>query len=108
MNQKMKRLKTLQSSRRILKEEITEADIASVVSRWTGIPTARMLEEEAEKLNRMEDTLKKRIVGQDEAVKKIADIIKMSRAGISDPNKPIGSFIFLGPTGVGKRSLPKP
>ena len=107
LESKMKRLKTLQSSRRILKEEITEADIASVVSRWTGIPTARMLEEEAEKLNRMEDTLKKRIVGQDEAVKKIADIIKMSRAGISDPNKPIGSFIFLGPTGVGKTELTK-
>lgn len=104
---KIKRLKTLQSSRRILKEEIIEADIASVVSRWTGIPTARMLEEEAEKLSRMEETLKKRIVGQAEAVKKISDTIKRSRAGISDPNKPIGSFIFLGPTGVGKTELTK-
>ncbi len=104
---KIKRLKTLQSSRRILKEEITEADIASVVSRWTGIPTARMLEEEAEKLSRMEETLQKRIVGQSEAVKKISDTIKRSRAGISDPNKPIGSFIFLGPTGVGKTELTK-
>lgn len=104
---KLKRLKTLQSSRRILKEEITETDIASVVSRWTGIPIARMLEEEAEKLNRMEETLKKRIIGQNEAVKKITDVIKMSRAGISDPNKPIGSFIFLGPTGVGKTELTK-
>lgn len=104
---KMKRLKTLQSTRRILKEEITEADIASVVSRWTGIPTARMLEEEAEKLNRMEDVLKKRIIGQNEAVKKIADTIKRSRAGIADPNRPIGSFIFLGPTGVGKTELTK-
>ncbi len=104
---KMKRLKTLQSTRRILKEEITEADIASVVSRWTGIPTARMLEEEAEKLNRMEEVLKKRIIGQDEAVKKIADTVKRSRAGIADPNRPIGSFIFLGPTGVGKTELTK-
>ena len=105
LEMKLKRLKTLQSTRRILKEEITEADIASVVSRWTGIPTARMLEEEAEKLNRMEETLKKRIIGQDEAVKKIADTIKRSRAGIADPNRPIGSFIFLGPTGVGKTEL---
>ncbi|MEK9182068.1 MAG: AAA family ATPase [Patescibacteria group bacterium] len=104
---KMKRLKTLQSTRRILKEEITEADIASVVSRWTGIPTARMLEEEAEKLNRMEEVLKKRIIGQNEAVKKIADTIKRSRAGIADPNRPIGSFIFLGPTGVGKTEITK-
>ncbi|MBM2817419.1 MAG: ATP-dependent chaperone ClpB, ATP-dependent Clp protease ATP-binding subunit ClpB [Parcubacteria group bacterium] len=104
---KLKRLKTLQSTRRILKEEITEADIASVVSRWTGIPTARMLEEEAEKLNRIEETLKKRIIGQNEAVKKIADTIKRSRAGIADPNRPIGSFIFLGPTGVGKTELTK-
>lgn len=104
---KNKRLKKLQSSRRILKEEITEQDIADVVSRWTGIPVSRMLEEEAMKLNRMEEELKKRIVGQDEAVKKISDTIKRSRAGISDPSKPIGSFIFLGPTGVGKTELTK-
>ncbi|PIR40025.1 MAG: type VI secretion system ATPase TssH [Candidatus Zambryskibacteria bacterium CG10_big_fil_rev_8_21_14_0_10_34_34] len=103
----MKKLKKLQSSRRILKEEITENDIANIVAKWTGIPVSRMLEEEAEKLSRMEDELKKRIVGQDEAVKKIADTIKRSRAGISDPNKPIGSFIFLGPTGVGKTELTK-
>ncbi len=104
---KSKRLKKLQGPRRILKEEITAPDIASVVSKWTGIPIARMLEEEAEKLSRMEEFLKKRIVGQDEAVKKIADTIKRSRAGISDPNRPIGSFIFLGPTGVGKTELTK-
>lgn len=107
LDTKMKRLKTLQSTRRILKEEITEADIASVVSRWTGIPIVRMLEEEADKLNRMEDVLKKRIIGQEEAVKKIADTIKRSRAGVADPNRPIGSFIFLGPTGVGKTELTK-
>ncbi|MEX2010222.1 MAG: AAA family ATPase, partial [Parcubacteria group bacterium] len=104
---KAKRLKKLQSSRRILKEEITEEDIARVVSRWTGIPTARMLEEEAEKLGRMEEFLTERVVGQEEAVGKIADTVKRSRAGISDPNRPIGSFMFLGPTGVGKTELTK-
>lgn len=104
---KAKRLKKLQSSRSILKEEITAPDIALVVSRWTGIPVSRMLEEEAAKLSRMEEFLKKRIVGQDEVVKKIADTVKRSRAGISDPNRPIGSFIFLGPTGVGKTELTK-
>lgn len=103
----MKKLKKLQSSRRILKEEITENDIANIVAKWTGIPVSRMLEEEAQKLMRMEDDLKRRIVGQDEAVKKISDTIKRSRAGISDPNRPIGSFIFLGPTGVGKTELTK-
>ena len=104
---KSKRLKKLQSSRRILKEEIVEQDIADVVSRWTGIPVSRMLEAEAVKLTRMEDELKKRIVGQNEAVKKIADTVKRARAGIADPNRPIGSFIFLGPTGVGKTELTK-
>ncbi|MEI6843163.1 MAG: AAA family ATPase [bacterium] len=104
---KSKKLKKLQSSRRILKEEITENDIASIVSKWTGIPVSRMLEEEADKLSRMEDVLKKRIVGQDEAVQKISDTIKRSRAGIADPNRPIGSFLFLGPTGVGKTELTK-
>ena len=102
-----KRLKKLQTSRRILKEEITAQDIASIVSRWTGIPVYRMLEEEAQKLSRMEEFLEKRIIGQTEAVRKIADTVKRSRAGISDPNRPIGSFIFLGPTGVGKTELTK-
>lgn len=107
LEQNVKKLKKLQSSRRILKEEITENDIAGIVAKWTGIPVSRMLEEEAEKLSRMDEDLKKRIVGQDEAVKKISDTIKRSRAGISDPQKPIGSFIFLGPTGVGKTELTK-
>ena len=97
----------MQSSRRILKEEINSEDIAGVVSRWTGIPVSRMLESEAKKLVRMEDDLKQRIVGQDEAVTKISDTIRRSRAGIADPNRPIGSFIFLGPTGVGKTELTK-
>ncbi len=104
---KAKKLKKLQSSRRILKEEITGQDIAGIVSKWTGIPVTRMLEEEAEKLSRMEEYLTERIVGQNEAVKKIAETVKRSRAGISDPNRPIGSFIFLGPTGVGKTELTK-
>ena len=107
LDTKMKRLKKLQSTRRVLKEEITEEDIASVVSRWTGIPVSRMLEEEAEKLARMEDELKRRVVGQHEATQKVSDAIKRSRAGIADPNKPIGSFLFLGPTGVGKTELTK-
>lgn len=107
LDTKSRKLKKLQSSRRILKEEITEQDIADVVSRWTGVPVSRMLEEEAEKLSRMEDYLKRRIVGQDEAVQKISDTVKRSRAGISDPQRPIGSFMFLGPTGVGKTELTK-
>ncbi|MCX6701613.1 MAG: AAA family ATPase [Candidatus Zambryskibacteria bacterium] len=107
LESKSKRLKKLQSSRRILKEEITENDIATIVSKWTGIPVSRMLEEEADKLNRIEDVLQKTIVGQKEAVQKISDTIKRSRAGIADPNRPIGSFLFLGPTGVGKTELTK-
>ncbi len=104
---KSAKLKSLQKKRRILKEEITEEDIAEVVARWTGVPSSRMLEEEAQKLARMEDVLKKRVIGQDEAVKKVTDAVKRSRVGISDPNRPIGSFIFLGPTGVGKTELTK-
>lgn len=107
LESKTKRLKKLQSSRRILKEEITEQDIADVVARWTGIPVSRMLEEEAKKLARLDEELKKSVVGQEEAVQKVADTIKRSRAGINDPNRPIGSFIFLGPTGVGKTELTK-
>ena len=107
LDDKHAKLKKLQSARRILHEEVTEQDIAKVVAKWTHIPISRMLEEEAEKLGRIEDELKKRVVGQDEAIQKIADAIKRSRVGISDPNRPIGSFIFLGPTGVGKTELTK-
>ncbi|MEK7510901.1 MAG: AAA family ATPase [Patescibacteria group bacterium] len=102
---KTKRLKTLQKSRRILHEEVTEHEIAGVVSRWTGVPVAKMLEEEAAKLARMEEALKDAVIGQDAAVKAIADAVKRSRVGIADPNRPIGSFLFLGPTGVGKTEL---
>ncbi len=107
LESKLKRLKTLQRSRRVLNEEVTEQEIAAVVSRWTGIPVAKMLEEEAAKLTRMEEVLKQAVVGQADAVKKVSDAVKRSRVGISDPNRPIGSFLFLGPTGVGKTELSK-
>lgn len=102
---KSAKLKKLQRTRRLLKEEVTEEDIAGVVSRWTGIPVSRMLEAEAKKLARIEEVLAERVVGQSEAVRRVCDAIKRSRAGISDPNRPIGSFLFLGPTGVGKTEL---
>ncbi len=102
---KMKRLKTLQKSRRVLHEEVTEHEVAGVVSRWTGIPVFKMLEEEAAKLARMEEELRASVIGQDNAVKIVSDSVKRSRVGISDPNRPIGSFLFLGPTGVGKTEL---
>jgi len=107
LSEKEVRLKRLQKSRRILKEEITEEDIAKIVSTWTGIPIHRMLEEEVEKLGRIEEELRRRVLGQDEALKKISESVKRSRAGISDPDRPIGSFMFLGPTGVGKTELAK-
>jgi len=105
LDTKLKRLKTLQRSRRLIKEEVGEEDIAMVVSRWTGIPVSRMLEAEVQKLARMEEDLKQKVIGQDHAVKLVSDAIKRSRAGIADPNRPIGSFLFLGPTGVGKTEL---
>lgn len=102
---KSKRLKTLQKSRRVLHEEVTEQEIAGVVARWTGIPVLKMLEEEAAKLARMEEELRASVIGQDAAVQTITDAVKRSRVGISDPNRPIGSFLFMGPTGVGKTEL---
>src|SRR3989344_5229875 len=107
LEQKTLRLKKLQSSRRILKEEVTEQDIAEVVARWTGIPVTKMLEEEAGKHAQMEEEIGKRVVGQKDAIQRVADAVKRSRAGIADPNRPIGSFLFLGPTGVGKTELSK-
>ena len=107
LDTKLLRLKKLQKSRRILKEEITAEDIAEVVSMWTSIPLSKMLEEEREKLSNMEEILRKRVIGQDIAIGKIANVVRRNRAGISDPDKPIGSFIFLGPTGVGKTELTK-
>ena len=91
----------------LLKNKVTDIEIADVLSRWTGIPVARMLEGEREKLLRMEDVLHKRVVGQEEAVQAVSNAIRRSRAGLADPNRPIGSFLFLGPTGVGKTELCK-
>jgi ATP-dependent Clp protease ATP-binding subunit ClpB len=90
---------------RMLKEEVDEEDIADIVSKWTGIPVSRMLEGEAEKLLNMEERLRQRVVGQDEAIRAVSDAVRRARAGIQDPDRPIGSFIFLGPTGVGKTEL---
>ncbi len=102
-----KKLIELQKNRGILKEEVSENDIAEVVARWTGIPTSKMLQNESTKLSEMETALGKRIVGQEEALKAITNSIRRSRAGISDPKRPVGSFIFLGPTGVGKTESAK-
>ena len=101
------KLKKIQKTRRVLKEEINGEDIAAVVARWTGIPLNRMLEEEGEKLAKMENYLKERVIGQDEAISKVSDAVRRSRTGVADPNRPIGSFLFLGPTGVGKTELTK-
>jgi ATP-dependent Clp protease ATP-binding subunit ClpB len=87
--------------------EVTEDDIADIVSKWTGIPVARLMASERQKLLGLADTLHRRVVGQDEAVEAVADAIQRSRAGLSDPNRPIASFMFLGPTGVGKTELAK-
>jgi ATP-dependent Clp protease ATP-binding subunit ClpB len=89
----------------MLKEEVDEEDIAEIVSKWTGIPVGRLMEGEANKLVRMEEELKQRVVGQDEAIRLISNAIRRSRVGIADPNRPVGSFIFMGPTGVGKTEL---
>jgi ATP-dependent Clp protease ATP-binding subunit ClpB len=98
-------LAKLQANQRFLKEEVDDEDIAEVVSRWTGVPVSRMLEGEVAKLVSMEGLLHSRVVGQDEAVTAVANAIRRSRAGLSDPNRPIGSFLFMGPTGVGKTEL---
>ncbi len=98
---------TKTSSVTMLREEVTEADIAEIISKWTGIPISKLVESEMEKLLSLEDELHKRVVGQDEAVSAVSDAIQRSRAGLSDPNRPIASFIFLGPTGVGKTELAK-
>jgi len=102
-----RKLVQMQSKNPILKEEVREEDIAKVVSRWTGVPVSKMLEGEMEKLAKAEENLKKRVVGQDEAIGAVANALRRSRAGISEENRPIGSFIFLGPTGVGKTELAK-
>jgi ATP-dependent Clp protease ATP-binding subunit ClpB len=105
LHSEQERLKEIQKDVKLLKEEIDEDDIADVVSKWTGIPVSRLTESEAEKLLNLEANLHKRIVGQDIAVQSVAEVIRSSRAGMTDPKRPLGSFIFLGPTGVGKTEL---
>jgi ATP-dependent Clp protease ATP-binding subunit ClpB len=102
---KTAQLDELQGEQKMLKEEVDEEDVAEIVSKWTGIPVTRLMEGEMQKLVRLEEVLHERVIGQDDAVRAVANAIRRSRAGLSDPNKPIGSFLFLGPTGVGKTEL---
>lgn len=105
--EKNQELKEIQKNRQMLKEEVDEEDIAKIVSKWTGVPVSKLLEGEREKLIKMEDMLSSRVVGQKEAIEAVANAVRRSRAGLQDPNRPIGSFLFLGPTGVGKTELAK-
>ncbi|MCD4805698.1 MAG: AAA family ATPase, partial [Desulfobacterales bacterium] len=102
-----RKLSELQKDKKMLKEEVDAEDIAKVVSRWTGIPVSKMLEGEREKLVHMEDRISERVIGQDEAISAISNAVRRARSGLQDPNRPIGSFIFMGPTGVGKTELAK-
>ena len=99
------RLRELQSDTTFLKEEVDDEDVGKIVARWTGIPVSRLMEGEVEKLIHMEDRLHERVVGQDEAVEAVSSALRRSRAGLQDPNRPIGTFLFIGPTGVGKTEL---
>jgi ATP-dependent Clp protease ATP-binding subunit ClpB len=107
LEEETRKLESSSGGKRLLREEVTEGEIAEIVSRWTGIPVARLVETEREKLLRLGDVLHQRVIGQDEAVQSVADAILRARAGVQDPRRPIGSFIFLGPTGVGKTELAK-
>ena len=98
-------LSDLQRERKMLKEEVEAEDVAEVVAKWTGIPVTKMMEGEVEKLLKMESRLQKRVVGQEEAIRLVSNAVRRARADLQDPNRPIGSFIFLGPTGVGKTEL---
>ncbi|OGW49801.1 MAG: ATP-dependent chaperone ClpB, partial [Nitrospirae bacterium RBG_19FT_COMBO_42_15] len=100
-----KRLQEIQSHQKMLKEEVDDEDVAEIISKWTGVPVTRMLEGEIQKLLHMEDRLKQRVIGQDEAVVAVSNAVRRARAGIQEPDRPIGSFIFMGPTGVGKTEL---
>lgn len=103
----IEKLNATDPSKRLIREEVTEEDIANVVARWTGIPVTRLLESEIEKLTHLEEEIEKRVIGQEDAVKAVSNAIRRSRAGIAPQNRPIGSFLFLGPTGVGKTELSK-
>jgi ATP-dependent Clp protease ATP-binding subunit ClpB len=105
LKQEEERLALLQREEKMLKEEVDEEDVAEVVSKWTGIPVSKMLEGDVEKLIRMEERLRQRVVGQEEAITAVSNAVRRARAGLQDPNRPIGSFIFMGPTGVGKTEL---
>lgn len=105
LDKESKKLEEIQKSQKMLKEEVDEEDIAEVVSKWTNIPVSRMMESEIQKLIKMESKIQERVIGQDDAVKVVADAVRRSRAGLQDSNRPIGSFIFIGPTGVGKTEL---
>jgi len=105
LKEENERLALLQKNQKMLKEEIDEEDIAEVVSKWTGIPTSRLIEGEKDKLSRMEERLKERVIGQDRAIEVVSNAIRRSRTGLQDPKRPLGSFIFMGPTGVGKTEL---
>jgi ATP-dependent Clp protease ATP-binding subunit ClpB len=105
LKQEEGKLADLQKEGKMLKEEVDEEDVAEVVSKWTGIPVSKMLEGEVEKLIRMEERLRQRVVGQDDAINAVSNAVRRARAGLQDPNRPIGSFIFMGPTGVGKTEL---
>ncbi len=105
LEEESKKLQKLQKKRRVLKEEVRKEDIAATVSRWTGIPVSELLEDDFKKLEELEENLSKEVIGQDEAVRKVVSAVKKARLGVSDPNKPLASFLFLGPTGVGKTEL---
>ncbi len=107
LEEELKNCKTTEHKNTLLKEEIDEEDIAEVISKWTGVPVSKLVEEESQKLIQMEDTLHKQVIGQDEAVEVISDSIRRARSGLKDPKRPIGTFLFLGPTGVGKTELAK-
>ncbi len=107
MEQKLQAIQTQSGKKRLLKEEVDEDDIANIVAKWTGIPVNRLMEDESKKLIEMESDMHERVIGQDEAVTKIANAIRLSRSGLRDPKRPIGTFLFLGPTGVGKTELGK-
>ena len=107
LEKQLKQLEQSEKERRLLREEVTEEEIATIVSKWTGIPVTKLVEGEREKLLRLSDILHERVIGQDEAVELVSDAVLRARAGMKDPNRPIGSFLFLGPTGVGKTELAK-
>src|SRR5437764_8345752 len=108
MRETEQKLATAEGRPQFLKEEVTADDIADVVAKWTGIPVSRMMESERERLTKLDQELAKRVIGQDVAVRAVADAVRRSRAGLQDPNRPIGSFIFLGPTGLGQTETAGP